>query len=406
MGITKHDVKHRLNLGEVDADELLELLFHHVGDCEALDDRRLVLPRPASGPALLVLHFTASGRLADVEPGDALTTQQLDEMEELVRRQLVTPPLPRVVRKVLFSTQPNDAYWRFEDRLVLRPLPEGNPTTPWPATTHPLIFECAYLGPEDTKLCLSRGARIAEGWMSILGLVVEHLVLPTPGPVRGLWATAAFQRPGQSGHPSSEWVHNHFWPDDWGGAPNRLCEQGKLGGIPVTDQHTGFARCESSLHLPTCLPHCLRAFDDLDVIDRRSFLRAAHWFHHAAHVRELSASAAYTAAVQSIEVLVDGQGESTTSAFRAFVDLYAPATNDAMYRMHQSLYRIRSQISHGVRLFVSDLEIHGMPSPQRWHEEQLLDHATAVYRAAILNWLLSRTATSTRGRTWSHTDSN
>jgi hypothetical protein len=396
LGITKDEVKRRLQFGEVDAEELLELLFHHVGDCESLDDRRLVLPRPASGPALLVLHFTASGRLADVEPGDALTEQQLDEMEELVRRQLAAPPLPRVMQKVVFSTQPNDGYWRFEDRIVLRPLPEGNPTTPWLATTHPLIFECAYPGPEDTRLSLSRGDRIAEGWMSVLGLIVEHLVLPTPGPARGMWATAAFQRPGQSGRPSSEWVHNRFWPDNWGGPPNQLCEQGELGEIPVTDQHTGFGRCDSALHLPTYLPHCLRAFDNLDVADRRSFLRAAHWFHHAAHVRELSASAAYTAAVQSIEVLVDGQGETTTSAFRAFVDQYAPATSDAMRKKHQSLYRIRSQISHGVRLFVSDLEIHGMANPQRWHEERLLDHATAVCRAAILNWLLARTATSTR----------
>ncbi|MEU9398017.1 hypothetical protein AB0D86_49640 [Streptomyces sp. NPDC048324] len=396
MGITKDEVKRRLRTDEVDADELLELLFHHVGDCQSLDDRRLVLPRPATGPALLVLHFTASGRLADMQPGEALTEQQLAEMEDLVHLQLLTPPQPRVVRKVLFSTQPNDGYWRFEDRLVLRPLPEGNPTTPWMAETHPLIFECAYPGPEDAQLSLSRGFRIADRWMSVLGLVVEHLVLPERGPVRGMWATAALQRPGQTGHPSGEWVHNQFWPADWGGAPNRLCEQGQLGDIAVTDDHTGFARCESALHLPTYLPRCLRAFDNLDVTDQRSFLRAAHWYHHAAHVRKLSASAAYTAVVQSIEVLVDGQGESTTSAFRAFVDQYAPATSDAMRRMHQSLYRIRSQISHGVRLFVSDLEVHGMANPQRWHEEQLLDHATAVCRAAILNWLLARAVTPPR----------
>lgn len=91
---------------------------------------------------------------------------------------------------------------------------------------------------------------------------------------------------------------------------------------------------------------------------------------------------------------MDAQGsESTTSAFRAFVDQYAPATSDVMRKRHQSLYRIRSQISHGTRLFVSDLEVRGMPNPQRWHEEQLLDHATAVCRAAIINWLLARAAT-------------
>ncbi|MEU9213400.1 hypothetical protein AB0D27_37205 [Streptomyces sp. NPDC048415] len=393
MGIAKDEVKRRLHLDEVDTDELLELLFHLVGGCQSLDDRRLVLPQPATGPARLVLHFTASGRLCDVQPGEALTEQHLTEMEERIRLQLLAPPVPRLVRKILFSTQPNDGYWRFEDRLVLRPLPAGNPATHWIAETHPLIFECAYPGTEDTLLSLSRGDRIADQWMSVLGLAAAHLVLPVRGPVRGRWATAAFQRPGQTDHPSGEWVHDQFWPASWGGAPDSLCERGELGDIPVTDEHTGFVRCESPLHLPTYLTRCLGAFGSLDVTDRRTLLRATHWFHHAAQVSNLSASAAYTAVVQSMEVLVDAPGsESTTSAFRAFVDQYAPATSDVMRKMHRSLYKIRSQISHGTRLFVSDLEVRGMPNPQRWHEEQLLDHATVVCRTAIINWLLSRAA--------------
>ncbi|TKA00108.1 hypothetical protein FCI23_43560 [Actinacidiphila oryziradicis] len=160
----------------------------------------------------------------------------------------------------------------------------------------------------------------------------------------------------------------------------------------MTDEHAGLFRCESSHHLPTYLTRCLAAFDALNATDRLLLLRAAHWIHHAAQVRELSASAAYTAVVQSVEVLVDTQGgQSTSAAYRAFVEDHAPATTDTMRTMHRSLYRVRSQISHGSRLFVSDLEVSGMPNPQRWHEERLLDHATAVCRTAIINWLLRRT---------------
>ena len=54
MRITNDEVKRRLHLDEVDTDELLELLFQLVGGCQSLDDRRLVLPQPATGPARLV----------------------------------------------------------------------------------------------------------------------------------------------------------------------------------------------------------------------------------------------------------------------------------------------------------------------------------------------------------------
>ncbi|MEU9380474.1 hypothetical protein AB0D38_05560 [Streptomyces sp. NPDC048279] len=65
------------------------------------------------------------------------------------------------------------------------------------------------------------------------------------------------------------------------------------------------------LHLPTYLTRCLRAFGSPDVTERRTLLRATHWSHHAAQVRNLSASAAYTTVVQSTEVLmgtIDGFG--------------------------------------------------------------------------------------------------
>lgn len=83
-------------------------------------------------------------------------------------------------------------------------------------------------------------------------------------------------------------------------------------------------------------------------------------------------------------------GQSTNAAFRAFVDRYAPAITDWMAEQHRSLNKVHSQISHGARLVVSDMEVRGLPHPKRWHEEGLLDHATAVCSTAIINRLLTR----------------
>ncbi|MGP3635413.1 hypothetical protein ACTU45_18930 [Streptomyces sp. 24-1644] len=381
MGITNDELKRRLHIGKVDPDELLELLSHLVGDCQSLDERRLVFPSPRSGPARIILGFNAGGRVTDATIGEALTEEGLAEIEAQVRRQLLAPPQPRVVRKILYSTQPVRGCWRFKNTLVLRSLPEGNPEVPWLSDTHPLIFECVYpgVGDLDSQLNFSRGERFAGAWMSVLALVAAHLVLPEPGPVRMMWATPMM---GRSAH-ASEWVRVGYEPNVWD-------EQGTLDEIAVTDEHSGIARCESPLHLPTHLAPCLQAFDALGDTDRRSLLHAAHWIRHAAQAGQ-SASAAYTAVVQSVEVLVKSHGgQSSSKAFKDFIDHYAPATDEAMAKSHRDLYRIRSLISHGERLFVSDRDVLGMvPNPQRWHEELLLAHATAVCRTAIINWLLA-----------------
>ncbi|MEV4943641.1 hypothetical protein [Streptomyces zaomyceticus] len=381
MGITNDELKCRLHIGTADPDELLELLSHLMGECQSLDERRLVFPAPNSGRAQITLGFNVGGRVTDATAGEALTEEVLAEIEAQIRSQLLAPPQPRVVRKVLYSTQPVRGCWRFKDVLTLRSLPEGNPEVPWLSDIHPLIFECVYpgTGDSDSILNFSRGERIAGAWMSVLAVVAAHLVLPEPGPARMMWATPMLGRSA----PASEWVRAGYEPQVWD-------EQGTLDKIAVTDEHTGIARCESPLHLPTYLAPCLQAFDALGDTDRRSALHAAHWFRHAVKVGQ-SASAAYTAVVQSVEVLVKSHGgESTSKTFRDFIDRYAPASDETMAKRHRDLYRIRSLISHGERLFVSDRDVLGMmPNPQRWHEESLLAHATAVCRTAIINWLLT-----------------
>ncbi|TKA00109.1 hypothetical protein [Actinacidiphila oryziradicis] len=98
---------------------------------------------------------------------------------------MLAHPLPRVARKILYSTQPVEGYWRFADRLVLRPLPEGNPAVPWLAESYPLIFECAYPGTEDVVLSFSRSDRIADQWMSVLALADPASPRLGPGHVGG-----------------------------------------------------------------------------------------------------------------------------------------------------------------------------------------------------------------------------
>jgi hypothetical protein len=104
VGVTKDQLRRHLHIDEIDPYELLELLFYLIGDCQNLDDRRLVFPAPKTGPARIVLDFTASGGVADAHPGEALTEEHLTEIQTQVRLQLLAPPLPRVARRMLFST--------------------------------------------------------------------------------------------------------------------------------------------------------------------------------------------------------------------------------------------------------------------------------------------------------------
>jgi hypothetical protein len=142
------------------------------------------------------------------------------------------------------------------------------------------------------------------------------------------------------------------------------------------------------------------AFYALDKAGRDRILRACYWYHLADELWRSSHSAAFTALVQAIEVLVDwgsGAGQcpecgqsldaGPTAKFSEFVDQYAAGT-DTKARKH--LYGQRSSLTHGRALFLRDRQqwMAGL-HPQSIGEQNEHRHLRLIARDVIINRLLA-----------------
>jgi hypothetical protein len=112
-------------------------------------------------------------------------------------------------------------------------------------------------------------------------------------------------------------------------------------------------------------------------------------------------SAYYQALVQAVEVLIDTPsdqakcpgctrpvGVGPTALFRKFLDEYAPSAGADDEAARKVLYRVRSDISHGLRLlYVDEEDDFGWNNPEPIYDAMLVQMAHRICRAAVIGWL-------------------
>lgn len=130
MPIIKRDqLEQRLGLGRVDPRELsstLALILHHAYHPSPTRTDFLDVDAPA-----ISLLYDKKGNLRSIVPGKALTPKMLEEIEHKVATTLFPPPKKVVVRMPLFAALPVDGYWRYNNKLVIRRVPDHAPRPPY-----------------------------------------------------------------------------------------------------------------------------------------------------------------------------------------------------------------------------------------------------------------------------------
>ena len=155
---------------------------------------------------------------------------------------------------------------------------------------------------------------------------------------------------------------------------------------------------DSQFDLPDNFEKQLDTFFELSPMKQKQFLRACFWYQYANRIHSYSRSAAFSAVISAIETLMpdDEEGEprcrecgktmkGVTQRFAEFVDSLAPHTGQAN---RKKLYRLRSQLSHGGSLLLSDFEMleHGL-TPAGTKEWMNIDEAWQLLRIILVNWL-------------------
>lgn len=389
------DVSEVFRVGQVDDAELSHILSMRLGQATYPSERRVDMPN-GDNPRIS-LHYDKRGVLSRVDSG--LDQMEVDEIVAEIKVKLLAATVDKVSRTVLFARSPTVGSWEC-DRFTLTAAPEEAPRPPWAIGAFPLVMETPFPATPDTYFNMERSRRLAHEDELLLSLFVPFL-LTTPRYTSHLWAYVSRQ---DADPLRSEWVQAGYHIDGFDRFVDRrtpVAEAIRL--VPDTQYYTrrGVSVGEQ-LDLPESLGRWIAKCAELEAGVQRQLLRSAYWLRHAHDVHSLSHSASLVATIQAVEVLLPksagaacstcglNTGPGPTARFAAFLEEHAPATDDDSARTRKDLYSLRSRLTHGHTLLVSDAEISvGGSGPRPMYEWLTLDRASSLARIAAINWFES-----------------
>lgn len=189
----------------------------------------------------------------------------------------------------------------------------------------------------------------------------------------------------------------------------------RLEQIPANKYHSREGYTET-LAVPAEMTELLDTFWALKPDDRERFLRACYWHHMASVVWPYSQSLHLISLVNSVECLSSvgparHRPEGPHEMFRAFMRRFAPRRHSAAAfglgptaifkslmkrfapgapsgRVLDSIYKTRSNITHGERLLHFDSGLFAAPLSQNSAiDREVGDNAVILCRGALINWL-------------------
>lgn len=169
---TTAQVKAALHLGEVDLDELIDLLTVHFGGARMDAPREIVFP--TNGSASLRLMFSRDlHRIEHIDAAADISPASLTELRVKIEQELLLSTGRRYGTAVLFALQPVTGWWRYQDRLQIRPVPAEAPRPPFTYAANPLILDFPFAGTTDSMTAVRRRERASTRWAHRLNLLVE-----------------------------------------------------------------------------------------------------------------------------------------------------------------------------------------------------------------------------------------
>jgi hypothetical protein len=359
--------------------------------------------------ALLRVEFSKSHRLTAFRIAAALMPR-VAEIREAIASDLLDDASKCVGAEVLFSSFPVDGFFKFDDKLQIRPVPPDAPKAP---ARHfgeqPFLLEYRFSESRNSLVTSYRKAQATRHLGALVAVFLEGVIKVQSHvlhghwvnvPVNGLDGKPQFQsefRAGQYICPGLKSCSTDFSP---------LQGFRPIAQIPEQVYYTRWGEILGrSLEIPDTLDKLLRIFFSLRAEERARFLRAAYWFAQAKSAYLVSKSYQYIAIVMAIETLAQQKSASErcqtckrelengpTRNFLQFLDEYCSGPDDAK-ALKRELYDLRCELSHGARLFLEDIDNRGLPLTPRMVEE---DHKKAsLYRLtqiALINWLYKRSA--------------
>jgi hypothetical protein len=157
--VGSQDLRRRLHLGQVDHQELLEIVLAHFGHGEQPEASVFSYGRQGQ-PAQLIFKMGRLGHIADVTPGPGFMKRDIDEVAAKIRHTLLGEQPVRVGRVIAFSTEPVRGVFRYRDRFQMLPMPSGAPAPrEGLIADQPFVLEVSYASCPEDWIGFSRQAK-------------------------------------------------------------------------------------------------------------------------------------------------------------------------------------------------------------------------------------------------------
>lgn len=398
------ELHERFKLEAVPAEDLRTILTLLFGRLRFTEGRIEYL---RNDEVVLAATYNRRGELEKLEPGPALTAEDVDGIAARIERDIFGETEFFVRREMAFAAVPVEAGWVSEDTFQMLVAPPDAPRPNSVMDYWPFVLEVAFRGPPDeapnhgNMIAINRGNRELRRVRLLLAALVPwvHDLSPIHG--NQDWAISIDGQPAtglrwtQSGYHLDGWEYRR---KEFSPPPPDL--------LPTTEDELVFSRYTFSggetLDLPESFDSLVEKFHALESERESRFLMWAYWLNYAEITDGYSRSASYMALVQAIEALTPqpsasaapcptcgkSQGPSLTEQFIAFLDAYAPRGPEEAERERVELYKLRSTLSHGGRLLLDeDREFGTGLYPRALEESARVRIARQLVRRAGVNWL-------------------
>lgn len=348
----------------------------------------------------LVLRFSGNS-LKAVEAGPQFEPGLMQELRDVIQRELLGER-PRVIgRMLLFSNRPVRGSWRYKDAFQICPTQAVVLRVPKHSDVYPFALEIPFRESDDHLL---RGCRLYLQFKRLyllLAFFLDHGVI---------WRSTNSDR-------GYSWVS--ILDGEGNQSPEISCSPRAFNPTIAGLNSTAFSDASSWPPMPRCFPtvHApelslpediekwFAAFLELSEGKQAQFLRACHWFDLSWHLFNHSGSGCYQFMVQALEALVyddenlwhetpsrhkaKRRGQGATAKFKQFVIKHLPSAK-GQEQLLETIYAFRSDIAHGRFLLEHDIYPGWGPSKEETNQQMMLYDIQAATRAAMLNWLMAQ----------------
>jgi hypothetical protein len=393
--IDRKRLRAALHVDEVNPGDLVELLNWHFGGARHVRAREIAFP--IGGEPLITLRFSKDDRRCeDATAGPGLDATTVAEIEAKIVAELVESSGRSVGTTVIFSSPEQvTGFWRYEDRLQLRPVPTSAARPPVAYADHPLVMDFTYRASADVMMNAQRQQIAARRWTHRLNLLV------VPGfkileNTRWHWAIV----PQADGSLSTAFVQEGYSVDGLTFDQKALAEP-SCDPMERVEPNQYYGRYGTSLEpvkLPTSLERSVALIEVLPVDVLVRFDHATYWFNYATNLAE-GYSVRAIALGSTVEALFEPEASPArcptcgnelrgpTARFIDFMSEHLPGPDAvAARRLFGEFYGLRSRPAHG---HVMDHDF--FPTvpfmPGAIGEGDKMRALFSFVRIALVNWL-------------------